>query len=308
MPELPEVETVRQGLNSVTLGGKIQGGDVLLSRTIAYPVSVDEFLAGLNEVAIAGWYRRGKYLLAQLAQSNPKKLSPTITPEISPWPLSSERTLNSPFPEAGWFGVHLRMSGQLLWLNREEPLQKHTRVRLFFSDNRELRFVDQRTFGRMWWVPPSEKLESIMTGLSKLGPEPFASDFSIEYLASKLQKCQRSLKTVLLDQSLVAGVGNIYADEALFVSGIRPDTRGSALNLAQIEGLRTAIIQVLQASIEAGGTTFSSFLNVQGVNGNYSGVAWVYGRTGKPCRVCGTPIQRIKLNGRSTHFCPKCQP
>ena len=288
MPELPEVETVRQGLNEVTLRQEIRGGDVLLSRSIAHPLSAAAFLAGLQCTIITNWYRRGKYLLAELTKLN------------IPTP-------HSPHSQAGWLGVHLRMSGQLLWVNQEEPLHKHTRVRLFLAGDRELRFVDQRTFGRMWWVPPLEKPETIITGLKKLGPEPFDAEFSIEYLAKKLQKCQRSIKTILLDQSLVAGVGNIYADEALFVSGIQPATPGSALNVEQIERLRTAIIQVLQVGIETGGTTFSSFLNVQGVNGKYSGVAWVYGRTGKPCRVCGTSIKRLKLTGRSSHFCPNCQ-
>ena len=281
MPELPEVETVRQGLNQLTLGQEIQGGDVLLDRTIAHPLSVAEFLAGLKNVTISDWHRRGKYLLAGLAKL-----------DIS---------------NAGWLGVHLRMTGQLLWLNQDEPLHKHTRVRLFFPDNRELRFVDQRTFGQMWWVPPSEAPESIITGLKRLGPDPFSADFSVEYLMRKLQNRQRSIKTALLDQELVAGVGNIYADEALFLSGIRPETLCANLNLEQIERIRTSLIQVLQASIEAGGTTFSNFLSVMGVNGNYSGVAWVYGRTDEPCRVCGTSIRRVKLAGRSSHFCPKCQ-
>ncbi len=281
MPELPEVETVRQGLNQVTLGQEIQGGDVLLDRTIAHPLSVGEFLAPLKNITITQWHRRGKYLLAELTKSNPG--------------------------DVGWLGVHLRMTGQLLWLDREDPLQKHTRVRLFFQGSRELRFVDQRTFGKMWWVPPQAVPESIITGLKNLGPEPFSAEFSLEYLVGKLKNRQRSIKTALLDQALVAGVGNIYADEALFLSGIRPETLSSALNLAQIERIRTAIIQVLQNSIEAGGTTFSNFLNVQGVNGNYGGVAWVYGRTGEPCRVCSTSIERLKLAGRSSHFCPKCQ-
>lgn len=281
MPELPEVETVRQGLNRVTLNQEIQGGDVLLDRTIAHPLSVGEFLTGLKNVSITGWYRYGKYLLAELIKSD--------------------------IGEAGWLGVHLRMTGQLLWVNQEEPLQKHTRLRLFFQNNRELRFVDQRTFGQMWWVPPLEAPASIITGLKKLGPDPFSADFSVEYLVRKLNNRQRSIKTALLDQELVAGVGNIYADEALFLSGIRPETLCADLTVEQIERLRTAIIQVLQTSIESGGTTFSNFLNVQGVNGNYGGVAWVYGRMGEPCRVCGTAIQRLKLAGRSSHFCPKCQ-
>lgn len=281
MPELPEVETVRLGLNQVTLNQAILGGDVLLARTIAHPISVDGFLSQIKNVSITGWHRRGKYLLAQLT------------------------TLNS--SDAGWLGVHLRMTGQLLWLNQEESLQKHTRVRLFFQNSRELRFVDLRTFGQMWLVPPGVAPESIITGLTRLGPEPFSADFSLEYLAGKLRKRQRPIKTALLDQALVAGIGNIYADEALFLSGILPETLCSALNLEQIERIRTSVIQVLQASIEVGGTTFSDFLNVQGVKGNYGGVAFVYGRTGEPCRVCNTSIGRLKLAGRSSHFCPKCQ-
>ncbi len=129
----------------------------------------------------------------------------------------------------------------------------------------------------------------------------------MEFLAEKQKNCRRPIKTVLLDQALVAGLGNIYADEALFCSGVQPETLGADLQLGQIERLRAAIIQVLETSIAAGGTTFSNFLNVQGINGNYSGVAWVYSRTGEPCRICGLPIQRIRLAGRSTHFCPQCQ-
>ena len=331
MPELPEVETVCRGLNQVTLNQEIWGGDALLSRTIAYPFSVGEFLAGLKNVTIAAWHRRGKYLLAQLKKSgissqenlttqnenNPKSKIVRLS-AVRRSTERSRRSLSSPSKphaevqnpkssDAGWLGVHLRMTGQLLWLDREQPLQKHTRVRLFFPNSRELRFVDQRTFGQMWWVPPSETPESIITGLKKLGPDPFSADFSVEYLIKKLHKRQRAIKTALLDQSLVAGVGNIYADEALFLSGIRPETLCASLNREQIERVRTNLIQVLRASIEAGGTTFSNFLSVMGVNGNYSGVAWVYGRAGTPCRVCGTGIRRLKLAGRSSHFCPNCQ-
>ncbi|MBW4640318.1 MAG: DNA-formamidopyrimidine glycosylase [Gloeocapsa sp. UFS-A4-WI-NPMV-4B04] len=281
MPELPEVETVRRGLNQVTLSQEITGGDVLLNRTIAYPLSVGEFISGVQSKVIAHWERFGKYLLAELTKS--------------------------PSRSAGYLGVHLRMTGQLLWLDRNEPLHKHTRVRIFFSGDRELRFVDQRTFGQMWWVPPEVAPESIITGLKRLGIDPFSTQFSAQYLAGKLQNRRRAIKTALLDQAIVAGLGNIYADEALFKSGVQPETLCADLQLAQIERLRTAIIQVLETSIAAGGTTFSNFLNVQGINGNYGGVAWVYNRTGKPCRVCNTPIQRIRLAGRSTHFCPQCQ-
>ncbi|WP_068815699.1 DNA-formamidopyrimidine glycosylase [Phormidesmis priestleyi] len=275
MPELPEVETVRLGLNQVTLNQPIQGGDVLLDRTVAYPVSSIDFLMGLNGTSIVQWHRYGKYLLAELSD--------------------------------GWLGVHLRMTGQLLWLNQTDPLHKHTRVRLFFADDRELRFVDQRTFGQMWRVPSDRDPKTIITGLQRLGPEPFSAEFSDSYLTQQLKNRRRPIKTALLDQSLVAGVGNIYADEALFLTGIRPETLCADLNPAKIQQLRSNVIRVLRDSINARGTTFSDFRDVSGVNGNYGGIAWVYARDGEACRTCETVIQRLKLAGRSSHFCPNCQ-
>ncbi|MDY7014004.1 MAG: DNA-formamidopyrimidine glycosylase [Cyanobacteriota bacterium] len=287
MPELPEVETVCRGLNQLTCDRKIEGGEVLLPRTIASPHSPEEFLDGLTGNAIAQWQRRGKYLLAQL------------TPNCQ----NIEKTTN----QGGWLGVHLRMTGQLLWTTRETPLQKHLRVRLFFPENRELRFVDTRTFGKMWWVPPHQDPQDIIAGLKKLGVEPFSEAFNCEYLVQKLHKRQKSIKAALLDQNIVAGLGNIYADEVLFKSGIRPDAIASTLTPTQLQRLHAAIREVLQTAIDKGGTTFSDFLNPLGVNGNYGGVAWVYGRTSEPCRICQSAIERIKLAGRSTHYCPQCQ-
>ncbi|HIK29244.1 MAG: DNA-formamidopyrimidine glycosylase [Oscillatoriaceae bacterium SKW80] len=276
MPELPEVETVRLGLEKVTLGQKILGGEVLLERSIAYPFPAIAFLSAVSGAALAHWHRRGKYLLASLGQH-------------------------------GWLGVHLRMTGQLLWLYQQEPLQQHVRVRLFFEGGRELRFVDQRTFGQMWWVPPGIPPEKIITGIQKLGAEPFSSEFSVDYFLNKLHKCKRPIKTALLEQSIVAGVGNIYADEALFKAGIRPTKPCNILSYSEVERLHAALIQVLQEALALGGSTIRNFLTVEGVNGNYAGAAWVYNRTGKPCRICSAPIERLKLAGRGSHFCPYCQ-
>jgi len=294
MPELPEVETVLRGLNQLTLNQQITGGDVLLERAIAYPFSSFEFISGIKGSAIATWHRRGKYLLAELRTKEDNEDNED----------KGKASLSSP---TSFLGVHLRMTGQLLWLHRDEPLHKHTRVRLFFGSKQELRFVDQRTFGKIWCVPPGVAPETIITGLQKLGVDPFSPEFTVEYLASKLQNRRRPIKTALLDQSVVAGLGNIYADEALFLSGIRPETLCIDLKTEQIESLRSQIIQVLETSIAAGGTTFSNFLNIKGVNGNYGGVAWVYNRAGEPCRVCGTAIGRTRLGGRSSHFCIQCQ-
>ncbi len=281
MPELPEVETVCRGLNQLTSNQVIKGGEVLLLSTLAYPFSVDQFWQQLRDVRIQTWQRRGKYLLAVLENATGKS--------------------------AGYLGVHLRMTGQLLWVKAHEERSRHTRIYFECENGQELRFVDIRTFGKIWAIPPDVKPEMIMTGLQKLGPEPFSTDFSVSYLQQKLNKSQRSLKTTLLDQRLVAGLGNIYADEVLFRSGIRPTVFGNTLKLNQIEKLHQMIIEVLQTAIAAGGTTFSDFRDVTGINGNYGGIAWVYGREDEPCRVCGTPIERVKLAGRSSHFCPQCQ-
>lgn len=282
MPELPEVETVRLGLNAVTCHIPIVGTEVLLARTIAYPKPLEQFQTGLRGVQIVDWRRRGKYLLATLTKD---KSQP-----------------------AGWLGVHLRMSGQLLWVASSEPLHQHTRVRLLFDHNQELRFLDQRTFGQLWWVSPSEDPHKIMSGFGALGPEPLSPEFSNEYLAKILRGRDRPIKNALLDQTLIAGLGNIYVDESLFVSGIHPTQPCKSLTGLQIEKLHGAIEDVIQTALTQGGTTFSSFRQVSGVNGNYGGVAQVYRRYGQPCPQCNTPIEKMRLGGRSCHFCPQCQP
>jgi formamidopyrimidine-DNA glycosylase len=134
-----------------------------------------------------------------------------------------------------------------------------------------------------------------------------SSEFSLQYFIDRLQRSKRQIKAAILDQAVVAGVGNIYADESLFLSGIQPTNITSELSESQIKALRLAIIKVLQDSIAAGGTTFSNYLNVQGTNGNYAGLAWVYNRQGEPCRQCGTVIVKTRAAGRGTHYCPSCQ-
>lgn len=288
MPELPEVETVRLGLNRVSLNQPVRGGEVRLARTIEFPELADDFLEGVTGAWIERWHRRGKYLMAELRRA-------------------ANGGLQKECIRAGWLGVHLRMTGQLLWVDSSEVLPTHCRVRLFFDGQRELRYVDQRTFGRLWWVPPDRDVEAVMTGLTRLGPEPFSEEFSIEYFTDSMKRRKRPIKNALLDQKLVAGIGNIYADEALFLSGIRPRVMCDRLGGKRIARLREAIRQVLSDSIEAGGTTFSDFRDVHGTNGNYGGVAWVYDREGEPCRKCGREIVRLKLAGRSAHYCPGCQ-
>ena len=272
---------MRRGLERVTPGHRIEGGEVLLARTIAHPAQEAEFWAGLTGTTLSAWHRRGKYLLGQLTQPDGGS--------------------------GGYLGVHLRMTGQLLWVDPNDSVQPHCRVRLWLSGHHELRYVDQRTFGRLWWVPPGVAPEVIMTGLQSLGPEPFDDQFSVAYLRQRLARSRRPIKNALLDQALVAGIGNIYADEALFLSGLRPLTPSDRVGPQRLQQLHGAIQAVLTTSIESGGTTFSDYRDIYGVNGTYGGVAWVYDREGLPCRVCSTPIQRLKLAGRSAHYCPQCQ-
>ena len=293
MPELPEVETVRRGLNQLTLRQTIQTVIIHLERTVAYPTASDDFCAGLSGGAIAQWHRRGKYLIAELKAPQPSAPNSSST--------------NAQDLPKGWLGVHLRMTGQLLWMDRKEPIQKHCRVRLLFSGDKELRFVDQRTFGRMWWVPPDKTQAEVITGLQRLGPEPLSSHFSLAYFKQALKRRHKPIKNALLDQAIVAGIGNIYADESLFLSKIRPTTFCDQISDRHLKTLHASIIEVLETSIMEGGTTFSDFRDIKGINGNYGQVAWVYGRTGEPCKTCEMPIERLKLAGRSTHFCPRCQ-
>ena len=280
MPELPEVETVRRGLERQLHDFQIERIAVLRPRAIAWPPDPELFCAALLGSYVGSWSRRGKYLIASLRQGG---------------------------EDAGHWGVHLRMTGQFLWLNDPGEPCRHTRVRLWNAAGAELRFVDTRSFGQMWWVPPGQPPEAVMTGLQTLGPEPFSADFSPAHLRARLAGSRRAIKTALLDQALVAGVGNIYADESLFLSRIAPHTASGQVSAKQLEALHGALVDVLQTSIGAGGTTFSDFRDLTGTNGNYGNAAWVYRRTGEPCRVCGTPIRRDRIGGRSSHWCPKCQ-
>jgi formamidopyrimidine-DNA glycosylase len=281
VPELPEVETVRRGLQDHTQGLLIAQVDVLRARAIASPPDPELFVLGLRDCRLGQWQRRGKYLFVDLRDGEGG--------------------------DGGHWGVHLRMTGQFLWFQEPPSPCPHTRVRLFSDAGAELRFVDTRSFGQMWWIPPGVAVEEGISGLRRLGPEPFGPDFTTEWLTNRLRGSKRPIKTALLDQTLVAGVGNIYADESLFAAGLDPHTPSGRLTVSQIEQLRGALVEVLRISIGAGGTTFSDFRDLRGLNGHYGGQAWVYRRHGQPCRRCGAPIRREQLSGRGCHWCPSCQ-
>ncbi len=281
MPELPEVETVRKGLEKLLNNFYIQRIEVLKERSIASVGGSRIFISNIQNNYLGNWERRGKYLIGALISKNKIR--------------------------TGYLVVHLRMTGQFKLLEKKIEPCPHTRVRFFENNSKELRFVDIRNFGQMWYVPSSKSVSEIVSGIKRLGPEPFSPAFNSIYLEAYLKKKTRSIKSALLDQKTVAGVGNIYADETLFEAGINPKTESRTLKSCELKRLCKSLVKVLNISIGEGGTTFSDFRDLEGINGNYGGKAWVYRRGGKSCRKCGEKILREKLCGRSTHWCPNCQ-
>lgn len=274
MPELPEVETVRLGLEKFLVGDSFVSVEVLRKDSVGYP-AVKDFVKGLTGRSVVAAKRRGKYLLIEL-DSN-----------------------------AG-LGVHLRMSGRLIVADKKHREAQFLRVLIKLKSGRELRFEDMRVFGRMWYVPPGEDFLAVIPALQELGPEPL-DGLSPDYLVAAFKNKKQAIKTALLDQTIIAGLGNIYADEVLFQTGIHPLSLAGSVTDKEAANLVVAIEKTLRKAIKHGGTTLRDYANSEGVNGNYQHQSWVYGREDEPCRVCGTEIERMKLAGRSAHFCGQCQ-
>ena len=204
MPELPEVETVRRGLEKKLNNFIVKKVEVLRESTIAFPAKKEKFTKGLLNSLIYKWDRRGKYLIAQLKKVQNEDLH-----------FSLEKSQNN-----GFLVVHLRMTGYFKFIENSTHPCKHTRIRFFDRGNNELRYIDIRSFGQMWWINKDQSLNKIIRGLGSLGPEPFSKDFDANYLKKVISKRTKSIKAILLDQSIVAGIGNIYADESLYSAGI----------------------------------------------------------------------------------------
>jgi len=274
MPELPEVETIRRTLEPFLKGKVISSLDIYNS-SILLP-NPDIFQAVLPQKQIAALKRKGKYLIIELSDN---------------WRLV----------------VHLRMTGKLLWTeNSQEPLLPHTHAVINFTDNKQLRFNDVRRFGRWWLVKDSDL--SQVSGLLSLGPEPIAKDFSPALLKERLAKKGKSnIKSALLDQKVVAGLGNIYVDETLFAAGIHPLRTVESLTAEEINALAEAAREILINSIERRGTSFRDYLDGLAKPGENQNYLKVFQREGLPCPNCQCPIQREKIGGRSSFFCPSCQ-
>lgn len=268
MPELPEVETVVRALRQPLVGRTIRDAHNDWPRHIAAP-SFEELRARVAGHYIASVNRRGKYLVFDLG----------------------DETLI----------VHLKMSGHLSIVPGATPPDPYVHTSFLLDDGRELRFRDPRKFGRVYLVRHPDEV------LRPLGPEPLAEDFTAEVLVAMLDGRRRVLKPLLLDQTFIAGIGNIYADEALFAAGILPTRRSDTLTPEEIVRLHAAIRSVLETGIAREGASISSYVKPDGEKGDMQNAVAVFRRTGSPCYVCGGPIVRIVLGGRSTHFCPHCQ-
>ncbi|HNM49996.1 MAG TPA: bifunctional DNA-formamidopyrimidine glycosylase/DNA-(apurinic or apyrimidinic site) lyase [Candidatus Obscuribacter sp.] len=276
MPELPEVETVVRGLQQALPGDSLKSVQVLRPDSIAFP-DPDQFRRLLPGHGFLSVRRRGKYILIDL-------------------------------DEDAALVCHLRMSGRLLIRARGAGANdaRFLRVKMPLASGRQLHFEDMRVFGRLWYKPRGVSLEEVVPALSELGLEPL-TDLTAAKLKLLFAGKKQAVKTTLLDQTLIAGVGNIYADEALFLTGVHPQTSAGDLTARSLTRLVESIQLVLSRGIESGGSTLRDYVNAEGVNGNYQNQAWVYGREDEPCLKCGREIVRVKVAGRSSHFCPGCQ-
>jgi formamidopyrimidine-DNA glycosylase len=264
MPELPEVETIARTLRPELIGREIISAHLLWARTLAVP-SPAEFNERIIGQSFLEIGRRAKYLNLQLSTFN--------------------------------LFIHLRMSGDLYLKDDVDPPGKHDRLRLGLSDGRVLVFNDTRKFGRIWLVTNADEV----TG--GLGPEPLDPSFSAQFLYDSLHQRHRQMKPLLLDQGFLAGLGNIYTDEALHLSGVHPLRLSDTISILEAEQLFHAIRTVLQSGIDHNGASFDWVYR----GGSFQNYFRVYNRTGQPCPVCGTPIRRMVVGQRGTHFCPTCQ-
>ena len=304
MPELPEVETVRDGVARHVVGGRVSDvqmfRDYSVRRHVGGPV---DLAARLDGTRLDGAVRRGKYLWVPLSAGT----EPT-----------GEALL-----------VHLGMSGQLLVSHADDgaPAHRHLRVRMRVEmpdgDVRHLDFVDQRTFGHLAveeLVPTSDgrpggagtDVAALPRSVAHVGRDlldPSLDERDLPALVAQVRRRTSGIKRILLDQTLTSGVGNIYADEALWRARVHPERRGDALRPGQVRGVLDSARAVMSAALRAGGTSFDSlYVNVNGESGYFSRSLEAYGRAGQPCSRCGTPIERMSFMNRSSHVCPRCQP
>ena len=272
MPELPEVETVRRVTEPQITGRRIEAVRIVNAGVIAHP-SAEEFCAALAGRTFTGMGRRGKFLLFS-------------------------------FAEGGRLVLHLRMTGQLLVTPADYPMEKHTHLILELPDGKEMRYADVRRVGRFWYLAEGE--EDCVTGMDKLGPEPDDPRITAAYLAEQRNR-RRPVKEMLLDQSVVAGIGNIYADEILFACRIHPETPCCELTEKELQQLAEQIPQIIAFYVEKNQIPQEDYLKTGGKDYRNTPFLRVYGHAGEPCPVCGATLEKIAVGGRGSVFCPVCQ-
>lgn len=270
MPELPEVETVKNGLIKKVKGKKITACKILYDNIIAYPEK-KEFLNRITNQTINDLKRRGKFIIF----------------ELDDYQLIS----------------HLRMEGKYFIKSPSDELSKHDHVIFTLDNNQELRYNDTRKFGKMYLL---KKEEHDLSPISKLGLEPWDDELTIEYLRKKLNK-KKAIKTLLLDQSIISGIGNIYADEILFLSKINPELSGNSLTDENLQNIINYTREILSKAISLGGTTIHTYTAVDGITGRFQQELLVHGKANCPCPNCHEPIKKITVNTRGTYYCPHCQ-
>ncbi|KGX93391.1 5-hydroxymethyluracil DNA glycosylase [Pontibacillus halophilus JSM 076056 = DSM 19796] len=273
MPELPEVETVKRTLDQLILNKTVQDIEVKWDNIIQRPKEVQEFIELLVDQTVQSVSRRGKFLLIYF----------------------DTHVLVS----------HLRMEGKYAVHPTDAEVANHTHVLFHFTDGTDLRYQDVRKFGTMHIFQIGEEFNH--APLNQLGPEPFSDSFTADYLYERLHRTSRHVKTALLDQTVVAGLGNIYVDEVLFNAGIHPMRRGMDLTHGETEVLVKETAAVLASSIEQGGSTIRTYLNSQGQIGSFQKQLNVYSKEDEPCVTCGAPIVKMKVGQRGTHVCLNCQ-
>lgn len=273
MPELPEIETIKRVLDPQIQGLTIQSIIVDRPEVIAHPAA-DEFCRRLIGQAFSRLERRGKFLIARLSEG--------------------DRLI-----------LHLRMTGCLLLTPADHPKEKHTHLIFQLENGEELRFADTRRFGRFWLLQKEEA--DIYSGVEKLGKEPFDPELSAEYLREQLGKRQKAIKECLLEQRVIAGIGNIYSDEILFEAGIYPARPAKSLTMEEWERLAASIPERLAYFIEKNATTPAAYLETKGQNYGNTPFLRVYGHEGEACPICGEVLCRITIGGRSSTYCPACQ-
>ncbi|MEO0114406.1 MAG: bifunctional DNA-formamidopyrimidine glycosylase/DNA-(apurinic or apyrimidinic site) lyase [candidate division WOR-3 bacterium] len=273
MPELPEVETIRTELLPFVRNHQINRVKIYRNDVVGYP-DTKTFARKLVNQKILDLTRKGKYLIFR---------------------LNNNHSLI----------IHLRLSGQLRLENGSEPL-RFERVAFFLSNQKRLAFIEPRVLGRVYLIE-NGKYPTVLKGLKNLGLEPISPKFTYNYLKSKLANREAKIKSLLLDQSIAAGIGNIYSDEALFLAKILPTRRANTLSDEDIKNLSRALKSVIRAGIKYKGTSVSDYLRPDGSEGGYQLRTYVFNREGEKCRLCGATILKTKISNRTTRYCPKCQ-